>query len=172
MEDKIPKGLEGDDTNINVHNYNNLSNMVLDDILVGHQNYLKIPLTKTSSGLLLITTHVNKCVGKFILDTGANTTVLEEKSKQKFQLQIEPTHKTATGAGGTGLAIQFSGGNTLEIGQLVIEDFTICLMNLDHVNRAFGCMGLESIDGVIGADILNAKEGIVDYSNHALYLRK
>jgi hypothetical protein len=45
-------------------------------------------------------------------------------------------------------------------------------MNLDHVNDAFESMGLEKIDGVIGADILTNHNAIIDYSNLILFLKE
>ena len=45
-------------------------------------------------------------------------------------------------------------------------------MNLDHVNSAFESMGLEKVDGVIGADILTNYNAIIDYKNLTLYLKK
>ncbi len=68
--------------------------------------------------------------------------------------------------------MQVSAGNTLQIGQLEIENFSIYLMSLDHVNKAFLTMELEEIDGIIGSDILTAKKGVIDYTNLILYLRK
>lgn len=40
------------------------------------------------------------------------------------------------------------------------------------MNKAIENMGLEKIDGVIGADILTNNKAIVDYFNVILYLKK
>jgi len=45
-------------------------------------------------------------------------------------------------------------------------------MSLDHVNQAFASIGVEEIDGVIGADILEYKNAVIDYKNLILYLKK
>ncbi len=44
-------------------------------------------------------------------------------------------------------------------------------MPLDHINNAFKQMGIEEVDGVIGADILTTGKAIIDYANLILYLK-
>jgi len=68
--------------------------------------------------------------------------------------------------------MQTSDKNNLKIEKFELNELNLMLMNLDHVNNAFESMGLEKIDGVIGADILTNNKAIIDYSNLILYLKK
>ena len=68
--------------------------------------------------------------------------------------------------------MQVSGGNSLQIGQLGLENASIYLMSLEHMNQAFLTMKLEEIDGIIGSDILTSRKGVIDYTNLMLYLKK
>lgn len=149
-----------------------VADMTLDELLTQHQEYERVQLEKTPSGHLQMDVSLNGVNGKFILDTGAGASVLEEKRKSAFSLEALKSKIMATGAGGGGIGMQVSAGNTLQIGQLEIENFSIYLMSLDHVNKAFLTMKLEEIDGIIGSDILTAKRGVIDYTNLILYLRK
>lgn len=87
-------------------------------------------------------------------------------------MSAEESEEEATGAGGTNIQMQASDGNNFTFDTFKINDFNLLLMNLDHVNDAFESMGLEKIDGVIGADILTNHNAIIDYSNLILFLKE
>ncbi|MEO1452031.1 MAG: acid protease, partial [Bacteroidota bacterium] len=103
---------------------------------------------------------------------GAGATVIETKQQEKFKLVTEETSETATGAGGTDLQMQISRENEIFIESVHLPRYNLALMSLDHVNQAFTSLGIEEIDGVVGADILEEKHAIIDYKNLVLYLKK
>jgi hypothetical protein len=142
----------------------------LENFLVLNHNYKKIPLTKTISGHLHINAVINGVDGYFVLDTGAGATIIETSRKEKFNLKVKNTSNSGAGAGGS-QSMQLSNNNSINLENLLIENFDLYIMNLDHVNNAFKSMGLKEVDGVIGADILTIKEAIIDYSNLFLYLK-
>ena len=134
--------------------------------------YVRLEMKKMPSGHLHLFGQLNGVDGNFILDTGAGVTVIEEKNKEKFFMQSEKSDRRAAGAGGTVMQTQTSDNNNLKIEELELNELNLMLMNLDHVNKAIENMGLEKIDGVIGADILTNNKAIVDYFNVILYLKK
>lgn len=148
------------------------ADMSLDELLTQHQEYERIQLKRMPSGHLQMQVSLNGVRGNFILDTGAGATILEEKRKSAFHLTSRKSNKEFTGTGGGAMGMQLSTGNKMKIGQLEIINSSIYLVSLDHVNKAFQNMRLEEVDGIIGADILSAKRGVIDYSNLMLYLRK
>ncbi len=144
----------------------------LESFLTVQHDYVKIPITKLATGHLHIHVVLNGVDGDFILDTGAGAAVVETNKQNKFHLTREDASKTSgTGTGGT-QSIQKSVNNTINLGGLVLPEFNIYMMNLDHVNKAFTSMGQQEVDGVIGADVLTQHKAIIDYSNLVLYLRK
>jgi hypothetical protein len=145
--------------------------LTLDELLTQHQDYARLPLKKMTSGHLHMEASLNGVEGRFILDTGAGATVLDEKKKARFSLISQKSKKMATGTGGGAIGMQVSSGNSFQIGPLAIEDFSIYLMSLEHMNKAFQTMKLEEVDGIIGSDILTSKRGVIDYTNLMLYLR-
>lgn len=136
------------------------------------KGYTAIPLQKYVSGHLYLEAIINDVKGRFILDSGAGSTVVDEKRKDKFKMIAEQTEEKATGAGGSGIAIQSSAHNKIIMGHYTIDHYTAMIINLDHVNNAFKQLGLEEVDGVIGADILTSSQAIIDYANMVLYLKK
>ncbi|MFS4467860.1 redoxin domain-containing protein [Maribacter sp. 2210JD10-5] len=134
--------------------------------------YAKIPLKKLISGHLSFEGKINGIDGRFILDTGAGATVIEAKNQKKFNMKSEGAGESASGAGGGDLELRTSSSNSFEIADTALEDQTLYLMDLDHVNVAFADYGIEAVDGVLGADILEGKSAVIDYESMALYLKK
>ena len=133
--------------------------------------YVPIKMKKMPSGHLHLFGQLNGVDGNFVLDTEAGATVIEKKNKEKFGMQTKATEKKATGAGGTEMQMQTSTQNVFSVGTLKLWNLKLMLLNLDHVNNAFERMGLEKVDGVIGADILTNNKAIIDYTNLILYLK-
>lgn len=136
------------------------------------KNYVSIQLMKFPSGHLYLTLEMNDTTAILLLDTGAGATILEEKREGKFGLNSKATTDKATGAGGSGITMRTAIVSKFRIDKYNLDNTEILLMNLDHVNNAFKEMGLEQVDGVIGADILTKGQAIIDYTNLILYLKK
>lgn len=134
--------------------------------------YEKIALDKLPSGHLHFKLKLNGVIGSFILDTGAGATVVEEKRQDKFKMKVVKSDEIATGAGGTDIQTHESNNNLIVINSLTLKDYKLILMSLDYVNQALVSMEIEEVDGIVGADILEEKEAIIDYSNLVLYLKK
>lgn len=134
------------------------------------KNYTQIKLSKLLTGHLSLSAKVNGIPATFILDTGAGGTVLETKQAQKFGLISANTNNKAAGAGGGDMELQATSIKSFVLDSYRLVDFTVYLMDLEHVNGALRQLGISEVDGVIGADILSQGKAIIDYSNMLLYL--
>lgn len=146
--------------------------MTLIQFLTKQKNYKKIKLSKISTQHLTLSAKINKVAGLFILDTGASATVLDEKTKEKFQLKVDKSVHEGVGAGASNLKTSLSNNNELAFGTLKVKDIPLVVMDLSHVNKAMEQREEEQVDGVIGADILLAFNGIIDYEKLNLFLQK
>lgn len=140
--------------------------------LLNQHGYAKVFFNRYESGHIYVDGALNNVAGRFIVDSGAGGTVIEKKMKEKFGVQGQKTEETATGAGGSGLELEMSQNNAIAIGDFTKSEINLLIMDLDHVNNAFAAMGLEKVDGVIGADILKGQDAIIDYKNNVLFLKK
>lgn len=134
--------------------------------------YKAIKMNRLASGHLHVTCEINGVLGDFILDSGANFTVIDTGSEQKFKLNSQKGDKTAAGAGAINLTISQSKGNNFNLDGFIISDYTINIMSLDHVNKALSKHGVARMDGVIGADIFALYNAVIDYKSMCLYLKK
>lgn len=138
------------------------------------QGYQPVELTRNKAGHLTITATVNNVEGLFILDTGAGCTIIDATSAGKLdlRLQTDEMKQKGAGAGGNKLQVTPSKGNSMVINDLVIKDHTLSVMNLEHVKAAYKELGIDDVFlGVIGADILDPHEAVIDYSRKKLWLK-
>jgi hypothetical protein len=42
---------------------------------------------------------------------------------------------------------------------------------MNHINKALGEKQIDTVDGIIGADILKKSKAIIDYKSNKLYLK-
>jgi len=154
-------------SSMEIENENNL----LAEFLSGRR-YQQASLRKLATGHLLIEACINDIPGAFILDTGAGATVVDEKNIEFFRLNATVDSVTGAGAGGTGLTIYSSFDNSILINEFYISPSKVAAMNFEHVNTGLQQYGVkETIHGVIGADLLEQANAIIDFAGMSLYLR-
>ena len=139
---------------------------------LSRRGYEAIPIRQNIAGLLLISVKVNGIEGLFILDTGAGVSVIDSSQVDSLQLTLQKDSASfsGAGAGGQGLEVIPSKGNTIEIGNHVVTDFTLSIMSFEHVSQTLAQAGCEGFSGVIGVDILKPGKAIIDYGSMMLYL--
>lgn len=136
------------------------------------KRYVKIPLKKTSTNHLELKATINGVKGRFILDTGASNSCVGTDMIEKFKLQTRESKVKAAGAGASEMDTSESNGNVLKIGKWKYKKQHIIVFDLTHVNTALENHGAKTVQGILGADVLEKGKAVIDYKNKQLYLRK
>lgn len=144
----------------------------LDTHLTEQNLYVKIPMKQLKSGHLSLVAKVNRVNGRFILDTGSSSTIIDRRLRKKFRLITKETQKIAKTAGGSQLSMRVSFDNILEFEELKLRNVKISLVDLKHINYSFQSMGMLQLDGIIGSDILKNRKAVIDYENLVIYLKR
>lgn len=137
-----------------------------------NKNYIKVPLTFTSTNHYEVTAKINDIKGKFILDTGASNTCVGLDKIEHFKLSPKESKIKAAGAGGTNMETLISTNNRIQIGKWEKLKQKIVLFDLAHVNEALTMHDARPVEGIIGADILKKGKAIIDYKSACLYLKQ
>lgn len=145
--------------------------MKLENVLK-RKSYVKVDLTKINTNHFEVKATINNAKGRFILDTGASNSCVSLELAEKFQLDLEDSETKAAGAGATGMETKISSKNEINLGKWNYKNFHLVLLDLSHVNLALTEHNAEPVDGIIGADILEKGEAIIDYKNQCVYLKK
>jgi len=128
------------------------------------QSALKIPF-ELSHNLIFIRTRVNNSLPLwFLLDTGAEISVIKQSRAQSLGLQFEGTGQTEASGG----SVEF----------LHVKNVTFSLPGADILNPTVVAIPLESFervlgrtaDGILGADLFNRFVVEVDYVNQIINL--
>ncbi len=135
------------------------------------KKYKKVKFKVLKTQHLLITAKINGVKGNFILDTGASNSCVGLEGIEKFNLFTEISETKAAGAGATGMEMQLSENNSLQLSWWKSNNLNLVVFDMHHVNLALQQYKMKPVDGIIGADVLLQGKGIIDYYNHYLYLK-
>ena len=135
------------------------------------QGYFRTKLKLTKTNHFEIKAEINGVKGRFILDTGASNSCIGLEGIETFNLKVVDSEIKAVGAGASNMETKLSEKNKLKIGKWKKSRVSIVIFNLDHVNQGLLNHNSDSVDGIIGADILKKGKAIIDYSKKNLYLK-
>ena len=134
--------------------------------------YKPIPLTRAPSGhLAFATAQVAGRTASLYLDTGAGQTVLDLGFARGLGLPLRAVELKGAGAGGGGLALFHAILPRLVLAEWVETEVPCKAMDLGHVNAGLRARGLAPMDGIIGGDLLQRREAVIDYRQSVLFLR-
>jgi clan AA aspartic protease (TIGR02281 family) len=131
--------------------------------------YVAIPLTRTKTGQLEVTATVNGERARLLVDTGASGTVVDSTSAVRWGLGMAGDADRAVGCGGTMTASAVV-IEELQLERLTMRSVPVAVIDFSHTNDALQTTGAARIDGVIGADVLVARQAPIDYGTNQLHL--
>ncbi len=144
----------------------------LDDYL-GPRGYAVLPLRRTTGPHLEVVARINGVPGHFLVDTGAQITVVHTASLPKFKLSSVKTGVRVYGAvGGPGEQIQAALANHLQIGPCEASPFLLGVSDLSALNAGRPGRDPGQFDGIIGADVLQTFSFVIDCSGLQLFAWK
>ncbi len=135
-------------------------------------DYAAVPLRRGLTGHLQLDGAINGVAASFYLDTGAGKTVLDLAQARRRDLCLTEVDRGASGLGTARMAAYRTVVGRLALHTTEETDLAVSVIDLSHVNQALLARGALLMDGVIGGDILEAREAIIDCKRLQLYLRR
>ena len=132
--------------------------------------YISVKLKLLKTNHYLLKACINGVEGKFILDSGASSSCMCLSLESKFKIDSKKNKIKASSATSNMEDTRLSKNNTIKIGKW---RSTINLVSIDmtHINRVLNEKETESVDGIIGADVLKKSKAVIDYESNKLYLK-
>jgi hypothetical protein len=140
--------------------------------ILKREGYTVIRMKRLKTNHFMIKAKINGVNGRFILDTGASNSCVDITDAYKFELETNTSETLATGAGATNMETKESVQNKISLNKWEYKKFHIILFDLSHVKKALEQYGVPNIDGIIGADILQKGNAIIDYKKNRLFLKR
>jgi hypothetical protein len=134
------------------------------------KGYCSVNLICLKTKHYLIEAKINGINGKFIIDSGASNSCVCITKENKFKLETKKSKISASSATSEISETSISKKNLVSISK---HENTIDLVTFDmsHINETFNEKEIESVDGIIGADVLKKSKGVLDYKSNKLYLK-
>jgi len=132
-----------------------------------------VPVQEIDPGHHLIQARINGQSGKFVLDTGANLTVIDASRAESFGMSADGEAFAglggSPGAGASGSA-RPAAIDSLEIGSIAVRQSRVVIADLGQLLTELGRVSGEEVSGIIGQDILSEHRAIIDVARPMLYL--
>ena len=139
---------------------------------LGRRGYIAHPIRLSSkSGHIITKALINGHTGRFIIDTGASATCINNAMSEKFQLESENMNQQIGTASGS-LTPQIAYNNSMQLGDWTDNDCSLLTMDMTFINQALKAERMRAIQGLLGADFLIKSKAIIDYSSKKIYLKK
>mgnify|MGYP001234123670 CR=1 FL=1 len=139
--------------------------------LLRFKGYTRIRLHSLPTNHYVVVATLNGVEGRFILDTGASNTCVSTELAMHFHLNARPSEEKASSASANELDTEVAHHNKLVIGSWSSKRRSVVLFDMQAVNLALQKLDIETVDGIIGADILQSTKAVIDYQNDWLYIK-
>jgi hypothetical protein len=115
---------------------------------------------------------VNGQYTRMLLDTGASRTVFDINWLKEGHsgIELEENEDKATGLGTNTVDNFIVFIDEILLSNCKLEHYQVGALDLTHVNMTYQAMGLPSIGGVLGSDILVAFDAIIDIGKKTLVM--
>ncbi|MBX7526134.1 retropepsin-like aspartic protease family protein [Qipengyuania vesicularis] len=139
---------------------------------LSEEGYVSIPLEKLPTGHEIVPVEVNGVSGTFLLDSGAQGTIIDEQWAARYYLTPEGVDGHDKIAGATGhTAMRRAEVRSLSISGSELPTNFVMVGNVGPALETLGRMSGREIQGIVGQDLLSRHDGVIDVGNSTLYLR-
>ena len=132
--------------------------------------YISVKLKFLKTNHYLLKACINGVEGKFILDSGASSSCICLSLENKFKIDAKENKIKASSATSNMEDTRLSKNNAIKIGKWRSKINLVCI-NMTHINRVLNEKETESVDGIVGADVLKKSKAVIDYESNKLYLK-
>ena len=132
--------------------------------------YISVKLKLLKTNHYLLKACINGVEGKFILDSGASSSCICLSLENKFKISSKENKIKASSATSNMEDTRLSKNNTIKIGKWRSK-INLVSIDMTHINRVLNEKVTESVDGIIGADVLKKSKALIDYESNKLYLK-
>jgi hypothetical protein len=132
--------------------------------------YTRVKLNFLKTKHYSLEADINGNNGRFILDTGASNSCICSSLENNFNIISKETIEKASSATSEINNTKISKNNTIQIGKWK-NKINLITFDLCYINQALNEKKIDSVSGIIGADILKKSKAILDYKSNKLYLK-
>lgn len=134
---------------------------------------VEVPLNLKQPLAITCTVHLNGQPVEMLVDTGAVWSVIDVRQLGRLGLRALPTLAKISGAGKTGTrAVAMAEVNSLALGDLLVKDADIAVMDLGDWGFAAPGKGMSEVQGILGGAELSVNGALIDYGALKLWVKR
>jgi predicted aspartyl protease len=131
--------------------------------------FTAVPLRELLTGHHLVDVELNGRTAAFVLDTGANATVLHAPYAEELGLTVGRAPAAAVGLGGALKAGQ-ARVESMSIDGVPIRQGRVLTADLGQVAQLLGPLSGGKVYGIVGQDVMKEHRAVIDVARPILYL--
>lgn len=114
---------------------------------------------------VMIQGRINDLEANFLIDTGASRSVFDPTVITRFidDPRFEKKEGITAGVGGSELESATFIINKLSLGDIDLLDYEAVALDLENIHETYQKLGLPTIDGIIGGDLLYRLKATLNY---------
>ena len=142
---------------------------------VNYRGLTRVPMKLSSGYNLYVDGRVNGRRAQLMVDTGAFTTLLHQGFVRNMKIPLTNTRFSWTGVNVKNSGVQTAMISRLSIGKVHMRSKKVGVIDLEGLIRGGLLDGTDAtppVAGLLGSEILQRHNGIIDFRTKSLYLRK
>ena len=138
---------------------------------VSYRGLTRVPMTLSSGYNLYVDGRVNGRRAQLMVDTGAFTTLLHQRFVRNMKIPLTDTPFSSAGVNLKNRGVQTAMISRLSIGNVHMRSKKVGVIDLEGLIRGGLLDATPPVAGLLGSEILQRHNGIIDFRTKSLYLR-
>lgn len=137
-----------------------------------YRGFTKVPMFLSSGYNLYVDSKLNGQRAKLLVDTGAFTTLLNQRFVRRMKIPLRKTAFTSAGVNLKGRGVEIATIAQFSVGGLDMEKKEVGVIDLEGLIRDGLLDATPPVAGLLGSEILRRHYGIIDFRTKTLYLKR
>ncbi|HSH39334.1 MAG TPA: aspartyl protease family protein [Chthoniobacterales bacterium] len=138
---------------------------------MNYAGYSRVPMSVSSGYNLYVDGSVNGKKAKLMVDTGAFATLLHQGFVRRMKIPLRDTPYSSAGVNLKQRGVQMAKISRLSVGSVHIRGKEVGVINLEGLIRNGLLEASPPVAGLLGSEILQRHNGIIDFGTKTLYLK-
>jgi hypothetical protein len=143
--------------------------------LLSQHGFRRFMMSRTLVGHLKLAGHLDGRPIDIVLDTGAAKTIVDLSYCRSEGIAVSDTGQPGAGAIGAGnvtVSVYTLGDARLTLEGLPVRSDGLFAIDMVHTNQKLRMKGADSIQAILGQDVLRYHQAVIDYATLALFLKE
>ncbi|MFN2475097.1 MAG: aspartyl protease family protein [Chthoniobacterales bacterium] len=137
-----------------------------------YRGFTKVPMSLSAGYNLYVDSRLNGQRTKLLVDSGAFSTLLNQRFVRRMKIPLRKTAFTSAGVNLKGRGVQIATINQFSIGSLEMSKKEVGVIDLEGLIRDGLLDANPPVAGLLGSDILRRHSAIIDFRTKTLYLKR